>query len=66
MVTAVAVLCSMTATAVTAGTAPADVEVEAARVEDMVEQLVKAGADERAVRALVRRAVRLGKGSASA
>ncbi|MFP5326901.1 MAG: hypothetical protein ACLGHT_05395 [Acidimicrobiia bacterium] len=60
LVTALAVLCSMVATAVTSGGAD-DSEVQAARVESLSEDLVAAGADQRAVRALVREAVRLGR-----
>lgn len=58
LVTAVAVLCAIVATAVSA---PVD-EEQAARVEAEVQQLVAAGADEGAVRRLVGEAVRLGKG----
>jgi len=76
LVTAAAVLCSMVATAVSAGqvaaaaggaagTGPFD-EAEAARVEALVSELVAAGAEEVAVRALVRAAVTLGRSSSSA
>ena len=58
LVTAVAVLCAIVATAVGG---PAD-EEQAARVEAGVQELVAAGADEAAVRRLVGEAVRLGKG----
>jgi hypothetical protein len=58
LVTAVAVLCAIVATAVSG---PADDE-QAARVEAGVHDLVAAGADEEAVRRLVGDAVRLGKG----
>lgn len=57
LVTAVAVLCAIVATAVSG---PADDE-QAARVEAGVQDLVAAGADEEAVRRLVGAAVRLGK-----
>lgn len=71
LLTTVAVVCLVVATAVTRpagiGTAepepappPVD-EAQAARVEDLVGGLVAAGADERAVRSLVREAVRLGR-----
>lgn len=60
LVTALAVLCSMVATAVTSGGAD-DSEAQAARVETLSGDLVAAGADERTVRALVREAVRLGR-----
>jgi hypothetical protein len=72
LVTAAAVLCSMVATAVANGTpAPATApaggsgsvdERQAALVEDLVQELVAAGADEDEVRRLVRQAVRLGRG----
>jgi hypothetical protein len=68
LVTTAAVLCLVVATAVTrpagtgtATTTPVD-EAQAARVEDLVERLVTAGADEKEVRSLVREAVRLGRG----
>jgi hypothetical protein len=65
--TAVAILCLMVATAVTAGSdgpGASDVEATAARVEDRVTALVEAGAQERAIRDLVRDAVSLGRQSA--
>jgi hypothetical protein len=73
--TAVAILCLMVATAVTVGPpAPSggrparpggdDVETTAARVEEGVAALVQAGAEEPAVRGLVRDAVLLGRQSA--
>jgi hypothetical protein len=74
LVTAAAVLCLIVATAVAppaapfrapapAGdSAPALDEEQAARVEDIVVGLVTGGADESAVRDLVREAVRLGRG----
>ncbi|HVF75236.1 MAG TPA: hypothetical protein VM938_09305 [Acidimicrobiales bacterium] len=58
LVTAVAVLCAIVATAV--GGRPD--EEQAARVEAAVQELVAAGAEEAAVRRLVGEAVRLGKG----
>jgi hypothetical protein len=72
LVTAVAVLCSMVATAVASGTAgpprhpdasgpPARAEVLAPLVEGQIRSLVDAGADEMAVRSLVGEAVRLGR-----
>jgi hypothetical protein len=66
MVAAVAVLCSMTATAVTAGRRPPDTELEAVRVEELVSRLVAGGADEQEVRQLVRQAMLLGRSSVSA
>lgn len=60
LVTALAVLCSMVATAVTTGGAD-DPEVQASRVETLSGDLVASGADERTVRSLVREAVRLGR-----
>jgi hypothetical protein len=59
LVTAGAILCSIVATSVT-GAAVVD-EVQAARVEELVDQLVEAGVDERALRRLVGAAVKLGK-----
>ena len=71
LVTAVAVLCSMLATAVAAGETGrpsredrgggGPPEVLAAMVEDRVRSLVDDGADETAVRSLVGEAVRLGR-----
>ena len=73
LATAVAVLCQMVATTVLneargapgaplgPAAAPTPVESAAAQVEEAVEALVVAGADEAAVRDLVRRAVRLGR-----
>ena len=65
LVTAVAVLCLIVATAVTGGgrgvAGDAAVEAHAAEVERQVESLVRAGADEQAVRSLVGAAVRLGR-----
>jgi len=57
LVTAVAVLCAIVATAVSGRPD----EEQAARVEAGVQELVAAGADEGAVRRLVSEAVRLGK-----
>jgi len=61
LVTAAAVACLIVATAVSAPTAGRNDEERAARVETLIGGLVAAGADEEAVRALVREAVRLGK-----
>ena len=59
---AVATLCSIVATAVTktAAAAPPD-EAQAERVEELIQDLVAAGADEPAVRQLVGEAVKLGR-----
>ena len=69
LITALAVLCSMVATAVTSGGAD-DTHAQATRVETLSGDLIASGADERTVRALVREAVRLGRitsgGTASA
>lgn len=75
LITSVAVVCLVVATAVAhpvGGAGPAVVdagrgagpmdEKQAARVEDLVAGLVAAGADERDLRTLVREAVRLGRG----
>ena len=69
LLTTAAVVCLVVATAVTrpAGAIgpPAGAVVDEARaaaVEDLVGRLVAGGADERDVRALVREAVRLGRG----
>jgi hypothetical protein len=72
LLTAAAVLCSMVATAVATDTArrlgsaapasPAVDEETASRVEEMVGQLVAGGADEAALRDLVRQSVLLGRG----
>ncbi len=68
LLTAVAVLCLIVATAVTAhdpaavgGVVGDDPEELGARVERGVQDLVEAGADEQGVRALVGDAVRLGR-----
>ena len=64
LITAAAVLCSLVATAVTSGvTRPtaADADELGARVEAGIATLVDAGADERAVRAVVADAVRYGR-----
>ncbi len=63
LVTAVAVLCLIVATAVTGGKVAADAHLEqlAADVEDHVQHIVAQGADEAAARDLVRAAVKLGK-----
>ena len=60
LMTALAVLCSMVATAVTTGGAD-DTDAQASRVETLTADLLGTGADERTVRALVREAVRLGR-----
>jgi hypothetical protein len=65
LVTAVAVLCSMVASAVTGGPVD-DAEAQAARVDTLTGDLVRGGADEHVVRALVREAVRLGRVSGGA
>ena len=65
LLTAAAVACLMVATAVGAG--PADDDEEQARaVEELIGELVAAGADEARVRALAAEAVRLGRGKAGA
>jgi hypothetical protein len=56
-VTAIAVLCLMVATAVTGGATVGSGE----RVEELAEDLVADGADEAAVRELIREAVKLGR-----
>jgi hypothetical protein len=72
IITTVAVLCSMVATAVAADTlgqaptalvagVPARSEALAGVVEEQVQALVEAGTDERALRQLVGEAVRLGR-----
>jgi hypothetical protein len=64
LVTAVAVLCLMVATAVTGGAkvgAESHLALLSDQVEEQVDKLVQAGADEGTVRDLVRAAVRLGK-----
>ena len=72
LITAVAVLCSMVATAVASGTIeprrhseatgpPVEADVLASVVEEQIRSLVDAGADEVAVRSLVGEAVRLGR-----
>jgi hypothetical protein len=75
LITAVAILCSMVATAVAADTtrrvgdrdtaadavASPQVESLAAMVEDNVQRMVAAGVDEDAVRVLVGESVRLGR-----
>jgi hypothetical protein len=64
LITAAAVLCLMVATAVAAdgpGPGRGPDEHRAARVETMIERLVRAGAAEADVRELVREAVRLGR-----
>jgi hypothetical protein len=69
LVTAAAVACLMVATAVAGpaiGRAVPPDEERAERIERMVRQLAAAGAEEPLLRALVREAVRLGRGSFSA
>jgi hypothetical protein len=76
LVTAAAVVCLIVATAVapppTAATPPAAPpppgvdEAQAARVEQLVGELVAGGADEGAVRDLVRESLRLGRGGGRA
>jgi hypothetical protein len=78
LITAVAVVCQMVATTVLdeargapgaplgPGAAPSRAEAGAAQVEERVNDLVAAGADEAAVRELVRHAVRLGRRTSSA
>jgi hypothetical protein len=61
LVTAVAVLCLMVATAVTTDRLPADAEQTAAALEDAIGLLVASGADEMAVRNVARTAVHLGR-----
>jgi hypothetical protein len=60
LVTAAAVACLIVVTAVTAPTA-ARTDERAERVEELIQGLVSAGADEEDVRALVREAVGLGE-----
>jgi len=78
LVTAVAVLCQMVATTVLneargapgaplgPTAAPPSTDAYAEQLEDGIQALVAAGADEHAVRDLVRRAVRLGRRTSSA
>ena len=61
LVTAVAVLCLIVATAVTGAHGVGVTDLLAADVEERVEGLVEAGADESQVRSLVSAAVKLGK-----
>jgi hypothetical protein len=67
LVTAVAILCQMTATTVlnevtgAPGAPIGDADRDAAELEERISGLVAAGADEQAVRDLVRHAVRLGR-----
>ena len=64
LLTSGAVVCLVVATAVTrpAGGPAAPDEAQAARVEDLVHDLVAKGADEAEVRRLVGESVRLGRG----
>jgi hypothetical protein len=68
LLTAVAVVCLMVATAVSGSTpaagAPSFDDAQAARVEHLVGRLVADGASEDAVRRLVGEAVRLGRSAA--
>jgi hypothetical protein len=79
LITAAAVLCQMVATTVLneakglpgaplgPGVEGGDAgETEAAQLEEAIQSLVDAGAEEEAVRDLARRAVRLGRGAAPA
>jgi hypothetical protein len=69
LLTTAAVLCLVVATAVTrppGGTRTAPDEEQAAVVEDLVHRLVATGIAETQVRALVREAVRLGRGEGRA
>ena len=61
LVTAVAVLCLIVTTAVTGGRGVGVTELLAAEVEERVEELLQAGADEADVRRLVHAAVNLGR-----
>jgi hypothetical protein len=68
LITAVAILCLMVATAVTGGAGladAADAERLASSVEESAGELIEAGADEMAVRDLIRHAVRLGRARAA-
>lgn len=74
LITAVAVICTMVATAVTSGAGRGHPsprqqgvvdEAQAAKVEQLVRRLVAEGADEDQVRGLVSEAVRLGRGGAA-
>ncbi len=62
LLTAAAVACLMVATAVGSTTDGTLDEVQARRVEELVDDLVAAGAEETRVRELVAEAVRLGRG----
>ena len=63
LITAAAVLCSMVATAVASGGAPADPARLGEGIEQRIARLVAAGADEDEVRSLVGEAVRFGRSS---
>ena len=65
VLTAAGALGLVLVTAVTTGGVAADPDEVAADVEDRIAALVAAGADEQAVRALVRDAVRLGRAAAA-
>jgi len=62
LVTAAAVACLIVATAVAGGGTPDAGEAAGRRVEDLVRTLVADGANEAAVRNLVREAIGLGRG----
>ncbi len=66
LVTAAAVACLIVATAVAGGASVGPSEAAGAQVEDAVRALVADGADEAAVRDLVREAVALGRSTGSA
>ena len=61
LLTAGAALCLITVTAATGSASVVDPEATGAAVEERVDRLVAAGADEDEVRALVAEAVRLGR-----
>lgn len=61
LLTATAAVCLMSATWLDPGSAPVFDEVQAARLEERIEQLVAEGADESELRDLVRQAVLLGR-----
>jgi hypothetical protein len=61
LLTAGAAICLITVTAATGGGTVVDPELAGEALEDRVERLVAAGADEAEVRALVADAVRLGR-----
>jgi len=61
LLTAGAALCLITVTAATGGGTVVDAEAVGAELEQRIDRLVAAGADEQEVRALVAEAVRLGR-----